>query len=241
MESGQTVLVPDYICEVVLHPIYDLGIRVEFYPVDDSFVPDWEVLETLQGCQPTHAFLIVHYFGQPQEVERARKFCDQHSLWLIEDNSHGHGSTLNGLPLGSFGELGFSSPRKQLQSASGGLLYLHGKPVEPTNDGLPSFPVSWTKEFIKSIFRPFPLLKGLLRQVLMEEPDFSDPFAFPEIRMGYHKSDNVSTKRIITENWAEHASSRREAWNSWSRFASEQDLQFIWKKPQTNTGKNNKR
>ena len=107
MKCGQTILVPDYICEVVLHPLEDLGIRVVFYSVNDSFAPDWEVIENLQDSVSIDAFLLVHYFGQPQDIDRVKEFCNQHGLWLIEDNAHGHGGTFNGQPLGSFGELGF--------------------------------------------------------------------------------------------------------------------------------------
>ena len=91
------MLVPGYICDVVLHPLEDLGIQVKFYPVDDSFVPDWEVLETLQNDGTVHAFLLVHYFGQPQDIQCAKEFCNKHRLWMIEDNAHGYGgpSTVN--------------------------------------------------------------------------------------------------------------------------------------------------
>ena len=163
MERGQTMLVPDYICEVVLHPLEDLGIRTVFYPVDDYFAPDWKVLENLLSRESIQAFLLVHYFGQPQDIDRAQQFCDQHGLWLIEDNAHGYGGNLNGRPLGSFGDLGFSSPRKQLQSASGGILYLHGKPVDTKQEGLCTYPVSWFKESVHSLLRRFPNIKGMLR------------------------------------------------------------------------------
>ena len=43
----------------------------------------------------------------------------------------GHGGTLDGRPLGCFGDLGISSPRKLLQTENGGILYLRGKQVEP--------------------------------------------------------------------------------------------------------------
>ena len=175
MEHGQIILVPDYICEVVLHPLEDLGIQPVFYPVDDSFVPDWEVLKSLQSSSPAHAFLLVHYFGQPQDIERARDFCEQHGLWLIEDNAHGHGGNYNGQPLGSFGDIGFSSPRKQLQSASGAVLYMHGKPLDQTLKGLPSYPVSQVKEILRHLIRPFPRIKAGLLRMLKPEPDFSNP------------------------------------------------------------------
>ena len=196
------MLVPGYICDVVLHPLEDLGIQVKFYPVDDSFVPDWEVLETLQNDGTVHAFLLVHYFGQPQDIERARELCDHHGLWLIEDNAHGHGGTFDGRPLGTFGDLGFSSPRKQLQSPSSGMLYLHGEPVDQTTRDLPGYPVSRGKEFLLFLVRPFPRIKAGLLRMLRPEPDFSNPSAFPEIRMGYYRADPDSVRRILDVNWS---------------------------------------
>ena len=53
------MLVPDYICEVVLHPLQDLGIRVVFYPVNDNFAPDWEIIKKIQINKPAQAFLLV--------------------------------------------------------------------------------------------------------------------------------------------------------------------------------------
>ena len=47
-------------------------------------------------------FLLVHYFGQSQDIERAKEFCGQYRIWLIEDNAHGHGGILNDHPLGCF-------------------------------------------------------------------------------------------------------------------------------------------
>jgi perosamine synthetase len=231
VEREQTMLVPEYVCEVILHPLEDLGIRVLFYPVDDSFIPDWEVLETLIYSEPVHAFLLVHYFGQPQDIERAQEFCDQHGLWLIEDNAHGHGGNLKGRPLGSFGELGFSSPRKQLRSPSGGMLYLHGEPVDQTTRVLPGYPVSREKEFLLFLVRPFPRIRAGLLRMLRPEPDFSDPSAFPEIRMEYQSADPDSVRRILAENWPNHATSRREAWKAWSNFSLENGLQPVWEKP----------
>ena len=77
MKRGQTVLVPDYICDVVLHPLEDLGIQVLFYPVNNQFVPEWGAVEKLQRSDSAHAFMLVHYFGQPQDIKRAKTFCDQ--------------------------------------------------------------------------------------------------------------------------------------------------------------------
>jgi perosamine synthetase len=231
MEKGQKMLLPEYICEVVLHPLEDLGIQPVYYPVDDDFAPDWDVIEEMQTQEKVNAFLLVHYFGQPQDIYRARIFCDKHGLWFIEDNSHGHGGTLNGQPLGSFGDMGFSSPRKQLQSTSGGMLYLQGKSIESKKDELQGYPVSKNKEFLRHMIRPFPRLKAKIRNLYRSERDYSDPSAFPEIRIGYFKADRKSVQRILDENWIAHAIMRRNNWQEWSKFAIENGLIPVWAKP----------
>jgi len=231
MKRGQSMLVPDYICDAILHPLEDLGIQTVFYPIGNSFTPEWEVIEKIRSRNIVHAFLLVHYFGQPQDIERAREFCNQYELWLIEDNSHGYGGNLNGRPLGSFGDIGFSSPRKQLQCASGGILYLHGQPVYTTHDRIPTYPVSRFKESIRNKVSPLLRIKGMLRQILRAEPDFNNPSAFPEIRIGYHRADPVSSQQILFENWKEHASSRREAWRALSSLCVDRELQPVWQEP----------
>ena len=231
MGRGQAMLIPDYNCEVVLHPLEDLGIRVIFYPVNDQFVPDWDSIEKLQIDESADAFLLVHYFGQPQEIVRAKEFCSQHEILLIEDNAHGHGGMLNSQPLGSFGDMGFSSPRKQMQSASGGMLHLHGKPVESIQDALPVFPVSKTKELLSQTIRHFPRLKPRLRRMIRPKPDFSNPSAFPEIRMGYFMADTGSEQCINEENLTDHAKARRDNWRSLSSFVIENGLRPVWTEP----------
>ena len=231
MELGQTVLVPDYICEVTLHPLEDLGIQPVFYPVDDHFAPDWEALETLQSSKSARALLLVHYFGQPQDIERARDFCDQHQLWLLADNAHGYGGKLNGIPLESMSDLGFGSPRKLLRSSSGGILYVHGKPVETLKETLPLFPVSKSKEVLLQMIRSFPRIHKGLQRLLRHEPDYSDPAAFPESKLDHFKADPYSERIFRTENWPEHAEARREAWIAWSHFSLKNNLQPVWEKP----------
>ena len=41
------ILLPEYICDVILHPINQLGLKYRYYSVDDSFSPRWDELEKL--------------------------------------------------------------------------------------------------------------------------------------------------------------------------------------------------
>ena len=99
-----------------------MDLRYNFYPILDDFTPDWEILTTLLS-QDTKALFMVHYFGQPQDINVFKEFCYKNNLLLIEDNAHGHGGEINGKLLGKFGEVGFSSPRKHLNTICGGIIF----------------------------------------------------------------------------------------------------------------------
>jgi len=224
--EGDRILLPEFICDVVLHPLDDLNIGYDFYSINDDLSPQWDGVERTLTPK-TKAIMMVHYFGQPQNIEDFKIFCKKHGLYLIEDNAHGHGGTFNDKPLGSFGDIGFSSPRKQLLSASGGILYLGGN-IEQVPKMLSKFPVVSLKERSRRIVRQFPHLKSLLRKMIRKEPIFSDPYSFPEIKISDYCADDVSVKMINDEDWNQQARLRRDAWRGWRKFAVNHGLRPIW-------------
>ena len=108
------------------------------------------------------------------KIESAKKFCHQNGLLFIVDNAHGYGSKLKGRLLESIGDMGFSSPRKQLQCPSGAVLYIKGKPLESMNYTLPVYPVLRSKEFFRRLIRPFPRIKAEIHKMLFPDPDYSN-------------------------------------------------------------------
>jgi len=73
------ILLPNYICEVVLEPISALGLEYEFYSIDENLNPIMPV-----GIDSATAFLYVNYFGIKQKtvVELSQKVKN-----LIVDNT----------------------------------------------------------------------------------------------------------------------------------------------------------
>ena len=63
------ILVPEYICDVVFHPIQQAGFNVITYPITDTFEPDLDAIKGLLITEKIHALLLVHYFGQPQNLD----------------------------------------------------------------------------------------------------------------------------------------------------------------------------
>jgi perosamine synthetase len=72
----------------------------------------------------TRAILPVEVFGNPHHLDTIRWFADCHQLALIEDSCEALGSTLNGQPAGTFGDLSVFAfyPNKQITTGEGGMI-----------------------------------------------------------------------------------------------------------------------
>ena len=79
--------------------------------------------------EKTKAVMLAHTLGNPFDLERVSKFCEENSLWLIEDNCDALGSkyVLNGEEryTGTIGDIGTSSfyPPHHLTTGEGGAVY----------------------------------------------------------------------------------------------------------------------
>lgn len=73
----------------------------------------------------TKAIMIAHTLGNPFNLKAVKEFCDKHNLWLIEDNCDALGSTYEGKPTGTWGDIGTSSfyPPHHMTMGEGGATY----------------------------------------------------------------------------------------------------------------------
>jgi len=73
----------------------------------------------------TKAIMIAHTLGNPFNIKAVKEFCDKYNLWLIEDNCDALGSTYDGKPTGTWGDIGTSSfyPPHHMTMGEGGATY----------------------------------------------------------------------------------------------------------------------
>lgn len=77
----------------------------------------------------TKAVMIAHTLGNPFDLKAVKAFCEEHCLWLVEDNCDALGSeyTLDGVtrPTGTWGDIGTSSfyPPHHMTMGEGGCVY----------------------------------------------------------------------------------------------------------------------
>lgn len=71
----------------------------------------------------TEALIVVHYGGQPCQMDNIVKLCEEQGLLLVEDSAETLGATWKGIKAGSFGIGCFSFfPTKNITTGEGGML-----------------------------------------------------------------------------------------------------------------------
>lgn len=106
-------------------PVVQYGAVPVFVDVDlGTYNVNVDELERAIGPK-TKAVMLAHTLGNPFNIARVRELCDQHGLWLIEDNCDALGSRYQGRNTGTFGDIGTSSfyPPHHLTMGEGGAVY----------------------------------------------------------------------------------------------------------------------
>jgi len=91
-----------------------------FYRLNEDLRVDLEDIARKIDAS-TYVLIAVNYFGFPQDLEKLRKFCDDHDLVLIEDCAHSFFGEFAGRPLGSYGDYAIASLTKFFPVKEGGV------------------------------------------------------------------------------------------------------------------------
>lgn len=213
--DGTRVLVPDFVCDALIQPFHDLGVIPIYYPIDDQLQPLWEDLDHLLNVAQFHAIVMVHYFGQPQDILRFQKICKLYKLVLIEDNAHGFGGKLDGRILGTFGDIGITSPRKMLNTRYGGQLYMGGI-LQPVPQHIAKNSQQFLYWVIKKILSKWPSIRNCIFRVLGRMPDINDISSIKEPAIDDRRADWFSSwmlDRASQSNYIDWiAEKRRQKW-----------------------------
>jgi dTDP-4-amino-4,6-dideoxygalactose transaminase len=90
---------------------------------DDSLGLDPSLIEDAADDR-TRAILPVHVFGRPCRIDDLVRTARHHGWSIVEDACEGLGSTIDGRPLGSFGDVAVFAfyPNKQITTGEGGMV-----------------------------------------------------------------------------------------------------------------------
>lgn len=105
-----------------VNPIIQNGAIPVFVDVElGTYAPRIEDIEAAIGPK-TKAVMLAHTMGVPCDLRQLRELCDQHGLWLVEDNCDALGSEYEGSYTGSFGDFATISfyPAHHITMGEGG-------------------------------------------------------------------------------------------------------------------------
>jgi perosamine synthetase len=127
IRAGDEIIVPNFICEVVIDTILDFGavpVLVDNSIVEfNATIEDYEKEITLK----TKAILALHLYGIPAKMNQLEQLAEQHNIYLLEDCAQTVASTIDGKNVGTFGHMSFFSFNydKPMSLGQGGMLVIN--------------------------------------------------------------------------------------------------------------------
>lgn len=105
LQRGDEVIVPAISWATTYHPLQQYGLKLRFLDVElESLNADVSRLEAALTPR-TKAVMAVSILGNPAALDVMRAFCDQHGLYLFEDNCESMDAELDGRKTGTFGDI----------------------------------------------------------------------------------------------------------------------------------------
>jgi dTDP-4-amino-4,6-dideoxygalactose transaminase len=127
LKPGDRVGAPSYICRSALKPLYDFGLDLVFFRINERLEPDRRDLE-FRLASGARALLFVHYFGFPQDLDYFAYLRERYGVILIEDCAHAFLGERENVPLGSVGDVSIFCMRKFVPIMDGGAMLLKASP-----------------------------------------------------------------------------------------------------------------
>jgi perosamine synthetase len=203
-DRGSQVLLPAYICDVLLLPCAELGLEPVYYGVTDKFQIDFG---TVAISPKTKAIITVNYFGLSQNYDAIQSFAGEHDLVWLNDNSHGFASCDGNRKLESFGDFSFTSFRKVLPIINGARACVNSDRYASLRHELPKLNCPAAKERKLPRFMVATLL-GHLRYRPMKFPDYSDISVHLDVEIMAFRFDQISAG-ILDATAEEYVQERR--------------------------------
>jgi dTDP-4-amino-4,6-dideoxygalactose transaminase len=130
VREGDEVVIPTFCCTSVVPPILAIGARPVFADIGEELNITAETVEAAL-TKKTTAILVPHLFGNPADVNGIINLARRRNIRVIDDAAQALGATIEGRPVGSFGDAGILSfgSEKVCFGLGGGVVVLRQKEV----------------------------------------------------------------------------------------------------------------
>lgn len=123
---GDEVIVPSFTFAATANSVALTGAKPVFVDIDPkTFNLDPKLIEGAI-TRNTKAIQVVHLYGLPADMKLICALARKHNLLIIEDAAQAHLASIDGQPVGSFGDAAAFSfyPTKNMTSGEGGMIVL---------------------------------------------------------------------------------------------------------------------
>jgi perosamine synthetase len=123
---GDEVIVPSFTFAATANSVALTGAKPVFVDIDPvTYNIDPTLIEGAITKQ-TKAIQVVHLYGLPADMNTILAIAKKHNLLVVEDAAQAHLASINGKPVGSFGDAAAFSfyPTKNMTSGEGGMIVL---------------------------------------------------------------------------------------------------------------------
>lgn len=121
---GDEVIVPSFTFAATGNSVALTGATPVFVDIEpQTFTLDPAAVEAAVTSK-TRGIMPVHLYGHPARMRELETIAAKHGVALYEDAAQAHGASLDGRPVGSFGEFAMFSlyPTKNMTSGEGGMV-----------------------------------------------------------------------------------------------------------------------
>ncbi|MFQ5432009.1 MAG: DegT/DnrJ/EryC1/StrS family aminotransferase [Nitrospinota bacterium] len=146
LKRGDEVIVPAISWSTTYYPLQQYGLKLKFIDVDLETL-NMDVSKLEEALTPrTKMVVAVSILGNPCALDVMRGFCDEHGLYLFEDNCESMGASLDGRLTGTFGDIGtFSSFfSHHISTMEGGVLVTDNEELYHTAKSMRAH--GWTRD-----------------------------------------------------------------------------------------------
>jgi len=122
--KGDEVIVPSFTFAATANSVALTGATPVFVDIDPRTFCIDPLAITKAITSKTKAIQVVHLYGLPAEMPEIMKIAKKHKLLIIEDAAQAHLASIQGKPVGTFGDAAAFSfyPTKNMTSGEGGMI-----------------------------------------------------------------------------------------------------------------------
>lgn len=221
LKKNDSILIPEYICDVVLEPLKYLKIKPIFYEIDKNFKCNLENIKKKFDTS-TKALLIVNYFGFEEDKKKYLNFCKNKSIFLIEDSCHSLNIKLTDST--KISDFIFYSPKKILPEIySGGILKINRNDnknsIMITNKKLGHYKIDFYQIINSFLERKFLSLKRYCKYFFFKKPTYDKFNSIKNIRLSKDLLIDQNSKEFLNKiDLKKVHRLRMKNYNLWKKF-----------------------